>query len=447
MSSFSRLDYWLLARCVAGYRQEQPNGKPSDLTQRLLYWLEEVTPGNREMLLKTRISPADMKEVLAVDTEASEPSDRLAAPDAVSPVAEHSSWYIIPASELKKLPPVTWLIPGELPENGLTMLYGASGSAKSFLALDYALHISQRHKVLYGAFEGEQGYSARIQAWCEYHRKKEDNLFMVMGYVEMMRDTEMSRFVTAAQQIQPRLIVVDTVAMSMLGGDENSARDVGLYIKACKTLIREIGCAVLLVHHTNKAGQAERGSGAMRGACDMMIRLTLQDDVIVKECSKSKDSKHFETTFHRLLSRELHMNGRLEQSAVIVTTDKVIQLPGEALTANQQKVLETLSLSVYADTGCSFADIESDTGIGRGSLGRITSRLIGLGFIRRDGKMAQFHVTESGKKKIGLDDSHDSHDSHDSSGQNGNGEKPPSQVSQPSHLPGFAPRKKSALDL
>lgn len=448
--SYSKLDYWLLARCCYGYRFEQPRGNPADETLQLIDWLEQVTPLNREMLLKSRLRPADMKAVQATDVETTEPSNKLAAPDEVNAIVQHSSWYFVWASELKKLPPVTWLIPGELPDNALTMLYGASGSAKSFLALDYALSIAQQHKVLYGAFEGEQGYPARIQAWCEYHKKPETNLCMCLGYVEMMRNEELSRFIEGARQIQPKLIVVDTVAMSMLGGDENSARDVGLYIKACKMLIREIGCAVLLVHHTNKAGQAERGSGALRGACDMMIRLSLQDDVILKECSKSKDSKNFETTFHRLLPREMHMSGRLEQSAVIIPADKVLQLPNAELTSLQRKVLETLALSVYSDSGCSFSDIETDTGINPGSLSRIATRLMGLEFVRREGKApVRLHITDKGKAKMGIVDSTDSVDSHDSHNGSSEPAKVPNQPNQPNQeaMPGFLPRQKNALDL
>ena len=42
-------------------------------------------------------------------------------------------------------------------------------------------------------------------------------------------------------------------------------------MEPCKAAVRELGCAVILVHHTGKSGDSERGSSAMRGALDTMI--------------------------------------------------------------------------------------------------------------------------------------------------------------------------------
>jgi DNA-binding MarR family transcriptional regulator len=425
MTELTKLDYWLLARCIAGYRIDYLTlkGSPSLRAADTLDLLEQLTVRERESILKNRIDLEEWKRVAKVDTESAEPPDRNESiPPGIEATHQHESWFIVRATELQKLPPVTWLIPGELPDNALTMLYGASGSGKSFMALDYALRIAQKDTVLYGAFEGEYGYKARIDAWRDYHPGTvAHNLFLCMGSVEMMRGPELARFVVAAQQINPRLVIVDTVAMSMIGGDENSARDMGMYIRACKTLIREIRCAVMLVHHTNKAGLVERGSGALRGSCDMMIRLSMQDDVIVKECSKSKDTKLFDTTYHRLLPRELHANGQALQSAVIVPADRILQLDSADLTPNQQKMLETLALSVYSEAGCSFADIEADTGIAPGALSRISSRLIGLEFIRREGKApVRLFITDKGKEKLRSVESVESVDSHDSHARENN---------------------------
>ena len=38
------------------------------------------------------------------------------------------AWHIIPASELKNLPPIEWIVPGELPARGIAVLFGASGA-------------------------------------------------------------------------------------------------------------------------------------------------------------------------------------------------------------------------------------------------------------------------------------------------------------------------------
>jgi hypothetical protein len=75
--------------------------------------------------------------------------------------------------------------------------------------------------------------------------------------------------------VQPVLVVLDTYARSMIGGDENSAKDAGLAIAAIDGLRFRLNTAVLVVHHMGKAGKTERGSGALRGAADTMLELEM----------------------------------------------------------------------------------------------------------------------------------------------------------------------------
>lgn len=82
-----------------------------------------------------------------------------------------------------------------------------------------------------------------------------------------------------AHNLKPSLIVIDTLARCFVGGDENSAQDMGRLVQAITYLKRETGAAVLLLHHCGKPGDgysrklSERGSSALRGAAESMIRL------------------------------------------------------------------------------------------------------------------------------------------------------------------------------
>ncbi|MGC8703819.1 MAG: AAA family ATPase, partial [Thiomonas sp.] len=85
------------------------------------------------------------------------------------------------AAEIAALPPVRWLVRGVLPAEGLAALFGASGSGKSFLALDLAAAIAEGRRwfgyrvnaapVVYVGLEGEAGLSQRVQAWEKHHRR------------------------------------------------------------------------------------------------------------------------------------------------------------------------------------------------------------------------------------------------------------------------------------
>jgi hypothetical protein len=68
----------------------------------------------------------------------------------------------------------------------------------------------------------------------------------------------------------------------------------GIVLAAAKYAARELGCAVILVHHTNKNGTAERGSSSLRGAMDCMIgieRISDNSTKAVLKCEKLKDGE------------------------------------------------------------------------------------------------------------------------------------------------------------
>ena len=89
--------------------------------------------------------------------------------------------------------------------------------------------------------------------------------------------------------VKPALVVIDTYARSMPGGDENSAKDTGLVVKAIDDLRFSLGTAVLALYHTVKKGDTERGSGALLGAADTAIGVVESGDGYVLKMNKQKD--------------------------------------------------------------------------------------------------------------------------------------------------------------
>ncbi|MDH5579522.1 MAG: helicase RepA family protein, partial [Betaproteobacteria bacterium] len=89
-----------------------------------------------------------------------------------------------------------------------------------------------------------------------------------------------------ATETRPALIVVDTLAHAIKGGDENSAQDMGAITATVGELIRKTGACVLLVHHSGKNKTAgARGSSALLGAIDTQIEI---DEKQIK-VSKQRD--------------------------------------------------------------------------------------------------------------------------------------------------------------
>lgn len=195
-----------------------------------------------------------------------------------------ATFPLLTAEGLLSLPEPSWLIDGLLPASGLSVLYGAAKTGKSFVALDWALCVAcglpwlgrevNQRPVLYIAAEGHAGLGARYRAWRESRGHPDaGDIFFLPSAVNLRdrKEVERARRTLASLPERPGLLVVDTMARSMVGGDENAAKDVGEFIASLDDLRQ--ADAALVVHHAGKDGGGERGSSALRGAADLLAKL------------------------------------------------------------------------------------------------------------------------------------------------------------------------------
>ena len=139
----------------------------------------------------------------------------------------------------------------------------------------------------------------RVHAWKAAHGYQDDDalgLFIWPEAVNFLNPQDVDLFIHRIILLSPTLVIGDTLARCMPGGDENSAKDMGLLVEHTDRVRHRVGCAFMWVHHTNRVGSHERGSSALRGACDTMLRLS---DKRVLTCDKQRDGKEF----HRLRLR------------------------------------------------------------------------------------------------------------------------------------------------
>ena len=178
------------------------------------------------------------------------------------------TYRTLSVEELESLPPPKWLLPDILPE-GQTWLYGEPGSGKTFLALDWAATVaSSGLNVVYFVGEGVTGFARRVYAWRKAHNKNLSTFYAVPQAPHLLDREAVATLKQTVSELSPALVVVDTFARASVGGDENSARDVGMAIDALDMLWREHQASSLVIHHSNKYGGSERGSSAIRGAAD-----------------------------------------------------------------------------------------------------------------------------------------------------------------------------------
>ena len=143
----------------------------------------------------------------------------------------------------------------------------------------------------------------RVRAW-----KKANRVTGLVGVqfigvpVKLLDPADVGALVEVIGPLGPKVVVLDTFARCMTGGDEDRAKDVGVAIEAADTIRRAIGGFVLLLHHPTKVGDKERGSGSFRGAVETVMKLSRsgRNERLTLSCEKQKDGVEFSTFGLRL---------------------------------------------------------------------------------------------------------------------------------------------------
>ena len=198
---------------------------------------------------------------------------------------------VITAGTIARREPNDWFIKGLLPKADLVVLYGASGSGKTFVALDLAAAIARgvawrdlrtkKARVLYIAAEGGGSVGKRFEAYARHHDINASDLDIGVITVPpnfMAKDDigELVASITASGGVD--LIIVDTYAQVTPGSNENSGEDMGLALANARSLTEAAGATVLLVHHSGKdASRGARGWSGLRAAADAQLEIVKHD--------------------------------------------------------------------------------------------------------------------------------------------------------------------------
>lgn len=94
---------------------------------------------------------------------------------------------------------------------------------------------------------------------------------------------------------RPSLVVVDTLAQSMAGANENASEDMGKALAHCKGIHKATGAMVLLIHHSGKdSSKGARGWSGMRAAADVELEVSRTLTGRILRTTKQKDGADFQ---------------------------------------------------------------------------------------------------------------------------------------------------------
>jgi hypothetical protein len=211
--------------------------------------------------------------------------------------------------------PVEWLVQGVIPQRSFVALYAPPASFKSFIALDIAEciatgraflgnQITKQGAVLYIAGEGHGGIGSRIKALKTHHATPVGApVYFLRRQVNLRSSkTDLQDLVAAiddlkaVEEINFELIIIDTLARSFGGGNENASEDMGSWITAAGAIQQRYTCGLLVVHHAGKdATKGLRGHSSLLGAVDTELEIIriegAQPPKGILHISKQKDGE------------------------------------------------------------------------------------------------------------------------------------------------------------
>lgn len=309
-------------------------GPPFDLGEATASW----TSAARKVGTKEAAAPPDMLAVTAVNPGSPSLPSALVPPPVVSasamsagvepfflaPLAEpvHSLDDAVAAlmakmltpAEMTKRPKPKPLIAGLLDLDTTAWMIAEPGGFKSFIALDIAARVSSGHMwqgrrthhgpSVYIAAEGAGGMSLRVAAW--------EADFGPMGDVHFLPEPVQAGdpaawavLVEVCRRLKPSLVVIDTQARVTVGMEENSAKEMGVFIEAVEAIRRATAACVLVVHHIGRNGTAARGSSAIDGAQSTELRVVRSGKDLVCRIHQDKqkdasDAEIIELSLHRV---------------------------------------------------------------------------------------------------------------------------------------------------
>jgi len=306
----------------------------------------------------------EMPEWAASSNDAPDFEDMAAKAGADEPDAS-DTFQLLDMDELESLPAPDWLVKELIVDDGLTVIFGDPGAGKSFIALDMSLRIAlgmdwhgtetKQVGVLYIAGEGARGLGKRVKGWRREHGQQGASApFMLLPVPVALLDPEQrAKLLRTIDEAMRRagfpigLVVIDTISRSLAGAGENGADEMGAFVAACDVIRQHIGGAAMGVHHSGKDKEkGMRGSTVLLGACDGVIRVSKDGELVTLKTEKQKDAEE-SAPIHMRMKKVSWTIGEDEWQSTLVpflTADR----PTEHETMSNEQVAKAFSVLAEA---------------------------------------------------------------------------------------------------
>lgn len=245
-----------------------------------------------------------------------------------------------------------------------------------------------------------------------------DGLRLMPSNVNLHHDGSVETWLEAieaqlAEDEHPSLVVVDTLARNFVGGSENNPQDMGLFVEGVERIRRALKTAVLVIHHSDKKGDKERGTESLRNASFAMFKVTKSGGAIpaaTLKCDRMKDAAAPPTS--RVSFQRIDLPDLGEDASSLALRDSTGDLPpaeGESavvISPAQRKVLQLLRRSNPRSNprskGLQPKGVTSQLGWRRTKATETLRSLAEGGFLRAKGSTRdrRYFLTEEGVRAL-----------------------------------------------
>lgn len=273
---------------------------------------------------------------------------------------------IIRYADIEPALDTTDLIEDYLGAGAMSVLYGESNSGKTFFATNIAFHVAngwewngryvERMGVIYCAMEGTHGITNRVTALkVEYGIEDGVPMGIITAPLDLCTSDDdtaalIEAIVAEAKAIEfpTGLIIIDTVARAMAGGNENAPDDMGALVRNGDLIRSATGAHVMWIHHSGKdQARGARGHSSLRAATDTEIEISAENGTRTARVTKQREYECSGEFPFTLKVVEIGQTKRGKTLTSCVVTSEGETAPGKSaprrrLTGNEKRAFDGL---------------------------------------------------------------------------------------------------------
>lgn len=300
--------------------------------------------------------------------------------------------------------PIDWVIEDLFSEGSVSIVFGEPGAKKTYAMLDACVcvalgkpwlgkEVTQGRALFIDEESGQRRIERRIRQVVRGH-DGDDQIPLEYLTLEMFGLGVKADIETIINEINRRkvdFVVIDALADVTAGSDENSVQDMQPMMMNLRKMGESTKAAVIVIHHSNKGGKY-RGSSALKGGVDLLLKVTSekQSPLIKFDMEKARDTEEIE------FAAKAHFS---EDCFFLESAD-----PSEFDVVKKIGVAETYVLKILSVNGNMLRKdiLESPEGCSESSARNSIYTLVEKKYIQRidngaRGTQATFGLTESGK--------------------------------------------------